>query len=67
MINLKIATLVAIAALNVLASDQINSWMIIKEKAMKWLKMTLIDVNVDDLLIEIEQLIQNRKNDNKNE
>lgn len=62
-----IATLVAIAALNVLASDQINSWMIIKEKAMKWLKMTLIDVNVDDLLIEIEQLIQNRKSDNKNE
>lgn len=52
-----VATVVAIAALNVLFPTKINSWKLIEEKAIFWLKETLKVAEISDILEETERLI----------
>lgn len=55
--NTCIGTLIAIAAIRVKSPDLKNSWIMIESKALSWLKMTLPDVDIDQIISNIEHYI----------
>ena len=52
-----VATILAIAALHVKSNDQKNLWTMIEQKAVKWLKKSLPEANIDQLIKDTESLI----------
>ena len=50
-------TMIAIALIRVKFHDLKNSWIMIESKALSWLKMTLPDVDIDQIISNIEHYI----------
>ncbi|KAK8892617.1 von Willebrand factor A domain-containing protein 5A [Tritrichomonas musculus] len=55
--NYCLATIFAIAAMRVKSPGDKNSWIMIEQKALDWLKKTLPEVNIDLIISRIESLI----------
>ena len=52
-----IATIIAIVAMRVKSSNERNSWKMVEQKALNWLKNALPKVNIEDVISEIESSI----------
>lgn len=52
-----VATILAIAALRVKAPSKKNSWMMIEQKAINWLKKKLNGFNIEQIIAETQKLI----------
>lgn len=52
-----IATILAIAVIHVRSANEKNSWLMIEQKAIEWLKKTLPNVNVEEIIAKTESLI----------
>lgn len=49
-----IATIVAIAAMRAYSPDEKNSWGMIEQKALAWLKKTLPNVNIEQAISQVQ-------------
>ncbi|KAK8840703.1 von Willebrand factor A domain-containing protein 5A [Tritrichomonas musculus] len=52
-----VATILAIAALRARAPSIYNSWMMIEQKAINWLKKKLKGINIEQIIAEIQKAI----------
>ena len=50
-----VATFVAIAAIHIRSADKKNTWKMIEQKAIDWLKKTLPQCNINEIMKEIEK------------
>ena len=52
-----IATIIALAAINVLASEKRNIWSLIEQKGIKWLRETTKNTEISRIIQKVERLI----------
>ena len=52
-----VATIIAIASMRIKSSNEKNSWCMIEKKALVWLKKTLPNIDIEQIISKIETLI----------
>lgn len=53
-----LATILDIAAMRAKSADDKNTWAMIEQKALEWLKKKLPDVNIEQVISNIQALVK---------